>query len=87
MYVPALFEALICPLTPPALPLTRFPFRLADLRQHLEGVAHRFGRQGSPHQQADVQRLRQLRVRPAQVEDLLDTMVNSVEAVLRDGHR
>ena len=49
-------------------------------------MAHRLRRQGATHRQADVQGLRQLGVGPAQVEDLLDTMVNSFEAVLRHRH-
>jgi hypothetical protein len=57
-----------------------------DLRRHFEGVPHRLGRQGATHQQTHVQGLRQLGVGPTQVEDLLDAMVNSVEAVLRDRH-
>ena len=50
-------------------------------------MADGLGRQRPPHEQPDVQRLADLHVRRALVEDLLDAVVDSVEAVLRDRHR
>ena len=48
-------------------------------------MPHGLGRQRAAHQQPDVERLRDLRLRRALVEDLLDAVVDSVEAVLGDG--
>ena len=41
--------------------------------------------QRAAHQHADVERLRDLLIRGSQVEDLLDSVVDSVEAVLGNG--
>jgi hypothetical protein len=61
--------------------------RLLELVHHAEGVTGGFGGQGAAHEQADVQGLGDLRVGRTQVEDLLDSVIDSVEAVLRNGHR
>jgi hypothetical protein len=45
-------------------------------------VARRLRGERAAHQQADVERLGDLRFRCALVEDLLDAMVDSVKAVL-----
>jgi hypothetical protein len=50
-------------------------------------MAHRFGGERAPHQQSDVERLGDLGLGRALVEDLLDPMLDSVEAVLGDRHR
>src|SRR3989337_1213796 len=49
-----------------------------------EGVADGLHADGASHDSADVERLRDLRVRRAQVEDLLHAVLDSVEAVLDD---
>src|SRR5574341_345553 len=58
-----------------------------DLPHHAVGVPHRLAGEGAAHEQRHVQRLGDLGLRGTQVEDLLHPMVDSLEAVLRDGHR
>ncbi len=48
-------------------------------------MAHGFHRERPAHQQPDIHGLRQLRLGPIQVEDLLDSVLDSVEAILGDG--
>jgi hypothetical protein len=55
---------------------------LPELLHHGEGVADRLRRQRAAHQEPDVERFGDLLVGGAQVEDLLDAVVDSVEAVL-----
>jgi hypothetical protein len=52
------------------------------LFEHRERVADGLDGERAAHQHADVQRLRDLGIRGALVEDLLDAVVDSVEAVL-----
>ena len=49
-------------------------------------MTHGLDRERPAHQDADVDGLGDLGVRRALVEDLLDSMIDSVEAVLRDRH-
>jgi hypothetical protein len=50
-------------------------------------VADGFHRQRAAHEQSDVEGLGDFRLAGALVEDLLDPMIDSVEAVLRHRHR
>src|SRR5580765_719005 len=58
-----------------------------DVVHDREGMAYRLHADRTSHDRADVERLRDLRVRGTQVEDLLHAMLDSVETVLHDGHR
>src|SRR5262245_47423587 len=57
-----------------------------DLVHHLVRVTHRLHRQRTAHQERDVERLRDFFLARPEAEDLLDPMIDSVEAVLRDGN-
>ena len=48
-------------------------------------MAHGLDRERAAHQEPDIHGLCQLGIGPIQVEDLLDAMLDSVKAVLRDG--
>ncbi len=48
-------------------------------------MAHGFHRERPAHQQPHIHGFRQLRLGPIQVEDLLDSVLDSVEAILGDG--
>ena len=58
---------------------------LLDLFHHGKGMTNRLGGDRTGHQQSDVQGLGNLAKVRARVEDLLDPVLDSVEAILRNG--